>query len=319
MIRELKRHYLHEYSRHTNLIKPGSMYSIEYIKDDKKLNFGDTDLQDETAVGGYTFDDKIFPDGTPNPEIEPDEVTKDGEDYDLNIDSLINSFPKQNTELLNTEVTLQYRNRNHWEDVEVLDYPATIKDESGRLIPSRPEDDEEFQDRSGEGPDYEDDYDYIHTGVFRIVRADVEKPYTLIAVKDDYTAVVVSSSEPIDGGYKFQSIISVYNLQREDLLAVRTVQIYDEKSYAEPRELPEGVVFRVDSVDPNRSVIMELLPAKYGTRLVRFVTGDEVLSDIIMKTDDTFAKYNDINVITEDDIVLFRSQALEGKQIYGTA
>ena len=319
MIRELKRHYLHEYSRHTNLIKPGSMYSIEYIKDDKKLNFGDMALHDETAVGGYTFDDKVFPDGTPNPEIEPDEVTKDGEDYDLNIDELINSFPKQNTELLNTTVTLQYRNRNHWEDIEVLGYPATIKDESGRSMPSRPEDDDTYQPREGEGPDYEDDNDYIHEGEFRIVRADAVEPYTLIAIKDDYSVVVVSSSEPVDGGYKFQSIVSVYNLQREDLLAVRTVQIYDEKASTNPVDLPEGVVFRVDSVDPNRSVIMELLPARYGTRLVRFVTGDEVLSDIIMKNDDTFAKYNNINVISEELVIKFRSEALEGKQIYGTA
>ena len=53
------------------------------FNDDGVYNFGDIDLQDETAVGGYTFDDKIFPDGTPNPEIESDEVTKDTENYDF--------------------------------------------------------------------------------------------------------------------------------------------------------------------------------------------------------------------------------------------
>ena len=84
-------------------------------------------------------------------------------------------FPEQNKQLLNTIVTLQYRNRY-------------IADKRSVNIPScgRPKDDIPFIEA---GISTGDD-NIIFSNDFRILRADITKPYKYIAISVDYKDII---------------------------------------------------------------------------------------------------------------------------------
>lgn len=168
-------------------------------------------------------------------------------------------FPEQIKELLNTTVTIKYRNYNLPESC--IKYREPI---------SRPHDDMEFKPRVAGAEETEDKFFY--EGKFRVLRADAAEPYTLIAVSEDYSMMIVNSTKEIDGKYEFEDKVSEYPLQMNEFVGLL---VWDQYA-AEIREL-KAVTLRVDRSEPCYSIMMEFLGSSGE---VRFIIGDEAFSKI---------------------------------------
>ena len=91
-------------------------------------------------------------------------------------------FPEQISELINTEITLKYRNHNI---VENLDNTPS----SGR-----PSDDISWSPRNPISPEYSGDQYSIFEDTFIVLRADKTEPYRLIARSEDYKIILINST-----------------------------------------------------------------------------------------------------------------------------
>lgn len=166
-------------------------------------------------------------------------------------------FPKQNEQLLNTTVTLKYRDR-HISDKEAINIPSS----------GRPKDDVVFTeaDINKEGDD-----NIIFTRDFIILRADITEPYKYIAVSTDYRHIVIGKMAE-DGDINTE-IYPVSMLQMSEYIGLYTTNMYFAKL-----DLVDGVILSVDSGEPCNAVILEYIDK--DTNTVRFVLGDECFSPI---------------------------------------
>ena len=252
-----------------------------------------------------------------------------------------NSFPKQNSELLNKEVTIKYRN-----------YKIVEEDKDNIKI-YRPNDDTDLiTGHHNTGPE---DYDIndVYTGTFRVLRADETEPYVLIGVSKDYSKIVVNSTKPMENGkLEYTEKISIYPRQINELIGLEL----SNQFVGEIDEI-KATSLRVDNGEPCYSVLMEILGS---TGYVRFILGDEVQSIVRDYYDDkgendyngmdssdyhgipidvdgynadysnissskdidggpanTFCKlYTDI--MNDEEVATFRKNTIEGKKIYGS-
>lgn len=249
-------------------------------------------------------------------------------------------FPEQNKELINTKVTIQYRDYYKY-DIEILDIKANRPKDDTPNIPNT------------EGPEsYE--YNHIYKDEFRVVRADAEAPFVLIGINDDYSRIIINSSEPKEnGGYKFEDLVSIYPIQRNEFTAIG---VYSQ--YVGELDRLVGATMRVDACEPCASIIIELV----GDNTVRFTLGDEHFSvlydyyDIdgsrdydgrkaaraeetqvdvdgyradhtgisnFTNVDGGYANnwkelFDKNRILIDDEVFEFRRKILEGKKIYGT-
>lgn len=255
-------------------------------------------------------------------------------------------FPNQITSLLNTTVTLKYRNHYIADYQETQSREPIIKGSS-----SRPSDDDKFVAPT-EGPD-DIDPRIVFEDKFRIIRADAAEPYVLIGISEDYSKILVNSSKIVNGKYEYETKVSEWPVQDNSLIGIA---VYDHY-VREPEEI-KGVTMRVDTGEPCYSVIMEILGS---TGYVRFVLGDEMYSivrDYYDKdgsydydnknaneypnpkiVDGSRADWSKINIfeninggpadifdtftdkdqiMSDEDIMKFRKDVLGGIKIYGT-
>lgn len=180
-------------------------------------------------------------------------------------------FPEQISELLNTTISLYYRD-HRYTDNEILRKEAT-KYYKGEEISSRPSDDTEFVPRPYGPEDIEQPNDLFFKE-FIVLRADTTAPYRFIAVSTDYNVMIISSTEiePVTQRYKFLDIVPVYPTQMNEYIGLAVYNKY-------PGEIPEipAVTLRVDATEPCYSVLMEILGS---TGTVRFLLGDEIVTRI---------------------------------------
>lgn len=168
-------------------------------------------------------------------------------------------FPEQISDLLNTEVTLKYR--NHY-----------IVDDYDRPSSGRPEDDTEWSPRPDYGPESIDQSD-VFEDKFIVIRADNAEPYRLIAISKDYKMILVNSTRKNDlNEYEFINKICEYPVQDNNFFGL---EIQDQYA-GEINEL-SAVSLRIDAGEPCYSVMVEFLGS---TNYIRFVLGDEVFSAI---------------------------------------
>ncbi len=263
-------------------------------------------------------------------------------------------FPEQITELLNTEVTIKYRN-HYLSDISLIEKPATII-RDGETISSRPSDDAQQMEARKIPETEEKESPFVQEDKkFRIVRADAAEPYRLIAISTDYEVIVVNSTKKDDSGeYAFKTLVSEYATQLNEYVGLGC---YDQ--YAGVITELKAATIRVDATEPCYSVLMEFLGS---TGVVRFILGDEAASmlydyyDIDGSRDynakhaeeesnpvDVTGEYADadnINIVwtnvnggpannwdkmyldgtvmRDDEIYEFRKSILEGMKIYGT-
>ena len=166
------------------------------------------------------------------------------------------TFPAQNSELLNTEVTIKYRDYYQYDNANMR-----------RETSGRPSDDN--QTSYSIGPDDYDD-NLIRTDKFTVLRADAAEPYRLIAVNRDYTRILVNSSKPTDTGYEFDTLVSEYPVQYNEYIGIGVYAQYP----GDERQI-KACTLRVDHGEPCHSIMMEYLGS---TGKVRFTFGDEHFS-----------------------------------------
>jgi hypothetical protein len=251
------------------------------------------------------------------------------------------SFPKQNSELLNKEVTIKYR-----------DYKIVEEDKNNIKI-HRPKDDTDLiTGHHNTGPE---DYDAndVYTGTFKVLRADKSEPYVLIGVSKDYSKIVVNSTKPMENGkLEYTEKISIYPRQINELIGLEL----SDQFVGEIDEI-RATSLRVDNGEPCYSVLMEILGS---TGYVRFILGDEVQSIVRDYYDDKgendyngmdsvenhgtpvdvdgykadhskISSYKDIDggpantfcklytdIMNDEEVATFRKKTIEGKKIYGS-
>lgn len=261
-----------------------------------------------------------------------------------------NGFPEQISDLLGNIVTIKYRN-HYRTDVETTVRAAVYTDKDGNKESARPHDDTQMMEDRTPSLYEEEERPHVYSGQFKIVRADAELPYLLIAISTDGYQVVTSSTLRDDDKYIFEKYVSDYPIQINKYIGLG---VYDQ--YA--GEIPQlrAAVLRVDDGEPCTSILMEVLGS---TGMVRFITGDEaqsilydyfdadgsrdydnrhapdednaldvtgeyadvdkhgyVFTDVNGGHSNVFDKLNDI-AMTDDEIAEFRLKLLEGKTIYG--
>lgn len=249
------------------------------------------------------------------------------------------TFPEQISELLNTIVTLKYRDHR-------------IGDKDIVSIPSygRPKDDGEYFKFTNEGPDKLDPHD-IYTGDFKIIRADKVDPFRMIAISTDYDKIIISTTKQENGNYIYPDIVCEYPIQMNEYIGIACFDKYN--ILEEPRL--KSVTLRVDTYEPCYSVLMEILGS---TGYVRFLLGDETeaffddyydtdgskdynakdaseydnptdvdgykadhrnigpITDVNGGPADNFAKMYD-SMMNDEDIKEFRKETIERYKIYG--
>ena len=182
------------------------------------------------------------------------------------------TFPTQHSELLNTTVTLKYR------DYHIID---DERDEDTYIPVGRPMDDDDTYLLHQVGPEDFDEHRIYHEG-FRVVRADSSEPFVLIGISEDYSKVIINSTriDPNTGDYEFKDKISTWALQDNNFFGLEI----KDKHTGEVDEL-EAVSIQVDDGDPCHSIMVEFLGS---TNMIRLVLGDECLSRIQDYYDDSF-------------------------------
>lgn len=179
-----------------------------------------------------------------------------------------NIFPEQISELLNTEVTIKYRN-HYLSDRSLNERAATII-RNGEIISSRPSDDRQ-QIETRVSKVEEDEFPFVSEGTFRIVRADATPPYRLIGISTNYQFIIVNSSEQDESGeYAFTYLVSEYPTQLNEYIGLECYNQYG----GEIQEL-RAATLRVDATEPCYSILIEFLGS---TGIARFILGDEAAS-----------------------------------------
>lgn len=212
-------------------------------------------------------------------------------------------FPEQNKQLLNTIVTLQYRNR-YIADKEAVNIPSS----------GRPKDDISFI----EAGIHDGDGNIIFSNNFRILRADITEPYKYIAISTDYKYIIVGKMS--EDGEIDKEIYPVTMFQMSEYIGLQTTNMYVGKL-----ELTEAVVLALDNGEPCNAVIMEYIDK--DTKTVRFVLGDECFSVIIGYIDTDF-NFKELNTLEDlrgynmnrsiTDISNLREYLLSDITIYGS-
>ena len=192
-----------------------------------------------------------------------------------------NVFPTQIPELLNTDITLKYR--NHY-----------LVDNSDLPCIGRPSDDTEYRPKSYDGPEFNGDQNDVYSGTFTVIRADGSEPFRLIAVSKDYKKILINSTKVKDGAYEFLTKISEYSVQDNMFFGL---DVRDQ--YAGELNELKAVSVRVDEGEPCYSVMLEFLGA---TNYIRFILGDEAFTAIntYLDLDEQF-DYNNATAKEEDN------------------
>ena len=166
------------------------------------------------------------------------------------------TFPEQDSELLNTVITLKYRDHN------IIETPEDSE-------ANRPPDDEPFEpfeSNHTSGDPYE-----VYSIDCIVVRADSSEPFRLIAISTDYTRILVNSTRiGTDGEPAYKHLVSEYPVQDNKFFGLEIKNQYA----GEINEL-NAVSIRCDSCEPCYAVLMEFLGT---TNMIRFVLGDEMFS-----------------------------------------
>lgn len=165
-------------------------------------------------------------------------------------------FPKQNKELLNTNITLQYRDR-YIADKEAVNIPAI----------NRPKDDIVFTKADIKNGDE----NILFTGNFRILRADISEPYRYIAISLDYKHLI--SGRMTEDGEINTEIYPVSMFQMSEYIGLLTTNMYFAKL-----DLVDAVILSANNGEPTDAVLMEYIDKE--SNIVRFVFGDECFSPI---------------------------------------
>lgn len=163
-------------------------------------------------------------------------------------------FPSQNEQLINTTVTLKYRDRY-------------IADKEAYSISNskRPKDDTLCMPP---GTMKEDIGDIIFTGEFRILRADRSAPFIFIGISTNYKYIVTGKTD--ENGI-LENIYPVAMFQMSEYVGLCVTNMYFGKL-----DMTDAVVLASDHGEPCNAVIMEYLDDK--KKQVRFVLGDECFS-----------------------------------------
>lgn len=162
-------------------------------------------------------------------------------------------FPSQNEQLINTTVTLKYRDRY------IADKDAYSTPSSGR-----PKDDIVYT-KPGE---MRGDEDIIFTGEFRILRADTSAPFIFIGISTNYKYIIIGKT---DENNILTDIYPVAMFQMSEYIGLCVTDMYFGKL-----DLVDAVVLAADHGEPCNAVIMEYLDE--DKKQVRFVLGDECFS-----------------------------------------
>lgn len=163
-------------------------------------------------------------------------------------------FPTQNEQLINTTVTLKYRDR-YIADKEAYSTPSS----------GRPKDDTLYMTP---GEMKEDLGDIIFTGEFRILRADTSAPFIFIGISTNYKYIVTGKTD--ENGIR-TDIYPVAMFQMSEYIGLCVTDMYFGKL-----DLVDAVVLAADHAEPCNAVIMEYIDKE--KKQVRFVMGDECFS-----------------------------------------
>ena len=199
-------------------------------------------------------------------------------------------YPVQNLSLLNNIYKIKYRD-NYMMDMKALSYPSI----------ERPYDDYPFIIRSEIGPEYNDsDEDYIHTKMFRIIRADLNDQHRAVMISEDYKTVLVCKSTGNDPDYDMFYIVHEYPIQDNRLLGLSGKTLFFDNMSRDAHTLA------VDESNPLNSVIIEEMP----DNVIRVILGDEVFFKIL--DEDIYSRRG----LQDNSIPAMRQSYLEGKYLH---
>ena len=178
-------------------------------------------------------------------------------------------YPSQPSSKLGRPVTLKYRNK-YIADTIYDEY--TINEERYNI---RPYTDTERND--------------IIEQDFILLRCDETEPYVMIAIADNYTAMIVGDSRD------YEDKVHLYPKQIEEFLGLAVIDQYIESLDIQIN----SVVLSCDSIEPCNSIIAEFYSgydpshSEYRNDYVRFVLESEVQSVVMDKYDiDGLRDYN---------------------------
>lgn len=237
-------------------------------------------------------------------------------------------FPAQIEDLINTEITLKYRDYIDYVDPITIE-KAAIRTVDGEVVSSRPEDDIQKPHFVPLTPEELAEYPYYKERTFRVLRADSEYPWIFIAISPDYMELIDGSTQiyttdeegnevryniddfmtVVDGKVciiydpdahpLYTKIISIYALQQFDYIG----------SYCETR-YEDGVlnsnVIRADSTEPCKSVLIEWTDevddeGNMHHSIPRYILGDEVNAEFLSKMDNMTGDVYDFGELEEPE------------------
>ena len=116
---------------------------------------------------------------------------------------------------------------------------------------------------------------------FILLRCDLTEPYFMIAMSDDYVAMIVGDSR------NYMDIVHKYPKQIEEYLGLLVQDHYYPSTYI------TSVVLACDSMEPGNSIIAEFYANAERSDYVRFVTDSELESIVMDRYDaDGSKNYN---------------------------
>lgn len=148
---------------------------------------------------------------------------------------------------------------------------------------------------------------YVFEKDFIILRHDLTSPHRFIAISEDYSVLLVDT---IFDTVKDTEIEKSTNILTDGFVARYPLQINNAigieimNHYVEKDNTITGIILRCDATEPSYAIIAEFIGGK-----VRFITGDEAMSEIPKET-----KMNHYK--TKEEIIEIRRNALEGKEIW---
>lgn len=203
-------------------------------------------------------------------------------------------YPMQPGTELGRPVTLKYRNKY----IPNISYISESSPDKQQFDPTP------YEDKTFVGDIIEQE--------FILLRCDMTEPYIMIAITDDYTAMIVGDSRD------YKNTVYEYPKQIEEYLGLAVINQY----FGSPNTL-NAVVLSCDSMEPCQSIIAEFYAGydpsgqEYRTDYVRFVLESEVQSVVMDRYDaDGLRDYNGKDV--EGNIGLLYIDLDGFKPDYGT-
>lgn len=176
-------------------------------------------------------------------------------------------YPKQDGLKLGRPVTLKYRNKY----IPNIDHISETSPDKQQFDPTP----------------YEDDGIFVGDIIeqeFILLRYDIEEPYRMIAISDDYIGMIVGDSRD-----NFDTKVYEYPKQIEEFLGLLVTNQYLET----PDIQLKAVVLSCDSMEPCNAIIAEFYADINRNDYVRFVTESEVQSIVMDRYDaDGLRDYN---------------------------